>query len=293
VTWVRLAAITLLRLPVVLLTSHVVAEPASPVHWLVLDFPPYEIHSGADNGDGLMDHYLQSVIQRLPQFQHNIDVVGFQRRDALMKTTQPSCTVSRFSTPDRARYAVFAQRPFMYLLPPRLVATRNIADSLRSAVEHDTVSLAQIMNSGQYLLGIYPARHFGDAIDHQLDEIRADYPAAIRDYQETGTSSIFDLLNIMAQGSFNTTLAYTVEAEYLRRTHPALPAFDYFPITGATSLLPLHISCNKTEVGLAVIEAVDKLNQHDAAALQAQRDLESLLPAEEKRRYEALLPKTK
>jgi len=293
VTWVRLAAITLLRLFIVLPGLPALAEPAPPVHWLVVDFPPYEIHSGPDTGNGLMDRYLQSLIQRLPQFQHTIDVVGFQRRDALMKTAQPSCTVSRFSTPDRALYAVFAQRPFMFLLPPRLVVTQKVAEPLKSSMEHDAVPLAQILYSGQYVLGIYPARHFGDAIDHQLDGIRADYPTAIRDYRETGAASIIDLLVIMAHGGFDMTLAYTVEGEYLRRTHPTLPALDYFPIAGATSLLPLHISCNKTAVGLAVMQAVDQLGVNDPAALQAQHDFEALLPPDEKRRYEALLPKTK
>jgi len=293
VTWGRRTAVTLLRLAIVVMTMRAVAEPVPSVHWLVVDFPPYEIHGGPDTGNGLMDRYLLSLTQRLPQFQHTIDVVGFQRRDALMKTTQPSCTVSRFSTPDRARYAVFAEHPFMYLLPPRLVATQKVAEPLRSALDHDALPLTQIMNTGQYALGIYPARHFGDAIDHQLDEIRASNPAAIKDYRETGASSIIDLLNIMAQGAFDMTLAYTVEGEYLRHTQPALPVLEYFPIAGATNLLPLHISCNKTEVGLAVMQAVDKLGVHDAAALQAQHDFEGLLPQDEKRRYEALLLKAK
>jgi uncharacterized protein (TIGR02285 family) len=284
---------TLLRLPLALAAACAWAQPSTPVHWLVVDFPPYEIHSGPDNGSGLMDHYLQSLIQRLPQFQHNVDVVGFQRRDALMKTTLPSCTVSRFSTPERALYAVFAQRPFLFLLPPRLVTTKKLAEPLSSMLDHDAAPLTRLLTNGQYVLGIYPARHFGDAIDHQIEEIRADYPMAIRDYRETGSTSIVDLLNIMAHGGFDMTLAYTVEGEYLRRANPTLPGLEYFPIAGATSLLPLSISCNKTPLGLNVVKAVEQLGAHDPAAAQAQRELEALLPPEEKRRYEALLPKAK
>lgn len=293
VTWAQRAVCTLLWLPATLLAPQARAEAAQAVHWLVIDFPPYEIHTGPDSDRGVMDRYLQSVLERLPQFQHRIDVVGFQRRDALMKTAQPACTVSRFSTPERARYAVFAQRPYLFLLPPRLVATRKVGEALRSAMEHDTLPLAQLLNRREHTLGIYPARRFGEAIDQQLEAIRAERLAMIQDYRETGATSLLDLLNIMSRGRFELTLAYTVEAEYLRRTHPDLPALDYFPIAGATTLLPLHVSCNKTPEGLAIIQAVDQFSLPDAAAVQAQRDLEALLTPEEKRRYDALLPKAK
>ncbi|GAB3255022.1 TIGR02285 family protein [Chitinimonas naiadis] len=292
-TWIRCIAYTLLWLPIALLASPARAEPASPIHWLAIDFPPYEIHSGPDSDRGLMDRYMQTVIQRLPQFQHSIDVVGFQRRDALMKTAQPSCTVSRLSTPERTRYAVFAQRPFMFLLPPRLVATRKIGNSLKKELDGDEIPLVEVLNRGQYTLGIYPARRFGEAIDQQLETLRTSRPQIFRDFRETGTASIRDLLHIMVRDRFDLTLVYTVEAEYLRRNNPELPALDYFPITGATKLLPLHVSCNKTDLGLAVIQAVDQFNAQDPAALQAQRDFEALLTPEEKRRYDALLAKTR
>jgi len=293
VTWIRFAALTLFWLPIALLGTRAKADPPQPVHWLVIDFPPYEIRTGPDSGRGVMDRYLQGLMERLPQFQHRIDVVGFQRRDALMKTAQPSCTVSRFMTPERAQYAVSAQRPHLFLLPPRLVATRKAGDELRAAMDRDTISLSQVLNQRQYTLGIYPARRFGEAIDQQLEAIRAERLAAIQDYREIGTGSIIDLLNIMARGRFELTLAYTVEVEYLRRNHPDLPPMDYFPIAGATKLLPLYIACNKTPEGLALVQAVDQLSGQEEAAAQAQRDFETWLTPEEKRRYDTLLPKTK
>ncbi|WP_374351598.1 TIGR02285 family protein [Chitinimonas sp.] len=267
------------------------AAPMPVIRWLVHDFPPYEIASGKDKGEGIADHYREALIRHFPQYQHVVEQVSVQRREEMMRRSdQPMCAITMFKNAEREVFARFSRRPYQYLLPPRLIALPDVAKSLGAAQAGEDISLVKAVANGQHLIGLHPRRRFGSAIDSQLQQIQQRQPDALRYFQETGEASLSNLLSLLSKGRFDLTLGYTSEVEYLRRKHPELPTLTFLPIQGSGQLLPGHVSCNRTPIGEALIADVDRLDDHAQLEESVRSEYEALLTVEERRRYQKLHP---
>jgi uncharacterized protein (TIGR02285 family) len=265
------------------------AGPAR-IEWLLADFPPYEIGSGPNKGNGLIDHFRQQLVLRLPQYEHASSIVGMQRREEMMRRAPYTvCAVTMFRTPEREQFARFAAHPFLYLMPPRLITTAATAASLQADLEDGALPLLKVLTKGTHYLGVFGRRRYGEYIDQQLAQLRQVRPEAFRYFQEQGGASIGDLLKILDRGRFDMTIGYVAEAEALRRAQPTLPQLTYFPILGAEKLVPAQIDCNRTPLGIEVIDAVDAMPASDPLFAGVLNEYESLMPAEERKRYERAL----
>ena len=261
------------------------AQEKPLVRWLVSDFPPYHIVSGPDAGRGIRDNFLRQVEADLPGFTHQNEPSIIARTQGMIKAGENVCTVSLLRTPEREAWAVFSAKPYAHQLPVRLIALAD--DKVTAAlVKDDEVSLADLLHSGRRRLGLQTGRRYGAALD---GVIAAAHAAGVRTESFSAEASLPTAVTMMKNGRFDITLGYSVESEHIRTMHPEMPALRYYPIAESRGLGPQYIACARNKLGESVMAAVDRGTPGRAAQKAMRRAYVSHLPADEQRRYGALM----
>lgn len=274
-----------------LLFSMAKAAPGErkTVRWLVSHEPPATIVHGSEQKSGFGDTYRKALIERLPAFTHVTEITTNRRREALMRRGDPVCSTSMIQTPAREQYALFASKPYLLVLPPRLVMQEKTAESLRPLVHDDTLQLEDVLGDGTHHLGIYKSFSFDTSIDRQLAEISKSDPDAIRYFDEAPGSTLRELIRLMSKGRFDVTLGHSVIVHHWVRNDPSIGKLVYLPVANVTAPIPLHVSCAKSAVGIEVIQRIDQLPGLENLSEAAAKDYASRLPDEEQQRYQAVL----
>ena len=252
------------------------------VRWLTIDFPPHHIVTGKDAGQGIRDKFLRKLHTELPEFDHRIEYSSNSRTEALMKAGEPVCTVAKLKTPEREAFSVFSRDPFLRQLPARLVGIRT-TELLKKHLIDDQVALGPLLLSGEASFGLIRARRYGDAIDRLL----VTAPKNVITYYDAD-AALSTSLNLINRQRVDFTLGYSAELEYQRRNGTLNIEFSYVPIKEANQLVAVQVSCAKTALGQAVIDAVDQQPKNRASVREVVADYEALLPAREKQRYSAM-----
>lgn len=263
-------------------TVHAAAESPT-VRWLVLDFPPYHLVSGTQQGQGLRDKYLRNLQADLPQFTHNTEFASVARMSGLMQTNEPVCTISQLKTPEREAYALFSRKPYGHQLPVRLIAHPQTV-TRTPALQQEMVSLKRVLSSTALTIGLVEKRRFGPALD---DLLEGDLGKKVIRF--SSDTLLAAQIKLMEHGRFDLTLGYALEVEWLRQNDPQIKPVVYLPLIESDALIPLYVSCTRSETGEAVLAAINSLPKNTVAQQVLRREYEALLPKAERSRYRKLL----
>jgi uncharacterized protein (TIGR02285 family) len=257
------------------------------VRWVVLDFPPYHVVSGPQQGQGLRDKYLRALQAGLPQFSHSTEFASLARMAGLMQAGEPVCTISQLKTTEREAYAVFSRWPYAHQLPIRLVALpQTIART--PLLKQESVSLKRVLETTALTVGLVEKRSFGQVLDDVLASAQSNQVVRFSSDSVQAAQQV----KLMEHGRFDLTLGYAVEIEWLRHSEPQLKPVSYIPLTESEALVPTYVSCARSEVGEAVIAAINSKPKGGAAQQALRRDYEALLPATERQRYRKQLERS-
>lgn len=249
------------------------------VRWLVLDFPPYHITTGPKQGQGVRDKYLRALQAELPQFRHATEFASLPRLAGLMQAGDPVCTISQLKTNEREAYALFSRWPYGHQLPIRLVVLPHTI-ARTPALQQEAVSLKRVLDSTSLTMGLVEKRSFGQVLDDVLNNAPARH--VVRFSSDTVQAA---QIRLMELGRFDLTLGYAVEIEWLRHTDPHLKPVSYVPMTESEALIPTYVSCARSELGEAVIAAINARPRGGAAQQALRKEYEALLPTAERQRY--------
>ena len=81
--------------------------------WLLRDLPPLTIFEGPSKGQGALDQLLPILIQRLPEYRHQVLHVNRARGMQMLREPTFTCDPSLLWTAERARYVVFSSQAFV------------------------------------------------------------------------------------------------------------------------------------------------------------------------------------
>jgi len=263
------------------------AQTSNTVVWNVFDFPPFYITQGPQKNNGLYDEFLRNVAKELPKFDHQIEETSPNRTEELFKRGASVCTVSRLQTADREAYSVFAKQPHLYIVPVQLVVTEQVSKSvaqLRNAAGR--VSLAKVLDRRGVRIGVEDNRRYGGTIDALVEASSQEPKSPIFKWKTASLSE--DAFKLMAFKRFDATLAYPSEFAQMRLLYPQVK-FRSFALEEAPNLIPTKISCANSEVGRAVIQAIDALPMRRPSTIQIQSTYEKLLPSETRESYRNLV----
>lgn len=234
--------------------------------WLVRDLPPMTIFDGPQKGQGSVDKLLPLLIERLPQYRHQILHVNRARGMQMLNAPSFTCDPSLVWTPARARNIVFST-PAFAVLSNGIAIRRNRQDALASYVVDGQFDLARFLDARQTRLGIVAERSYGPGIDEQL--IHAD-PLELAPHY--GNDALGSLLQMQRLGRLEAVLGYWTEIRYQAAQQDIDPQdLMFYPIKGTTRYQRIHIGCSNTPQGRQAISHINRELQNipQAALLES------------------------
>ncbi|MBN0976217.1 TIGR02285 family protein [Pseudomonas hygromyciniae] len=221
--------------------------------WVVRDLPPMTIFDGPQKGQGSVDKLLPLLIERLPQYRHQILHVNRARGMQMLQAPSFTCDPSLVWTPARAKSIVFST-PAFAVLSNGIAIRRNRQDALASYVVDGKFDLARFLDAQQTRLGIVAERSYGPGIDEQL--IQAD-PLELAPHY--GNDALGSLLQMQRLGRLEAVLGYWTEIRYQAAQQGIDPQdLLFYPIKGTTHYQRIHIGCSNTPKGREAISHINR-----------------------------------
>ncbi|MGL5998118.1 MAG: TIGR02285 family protein [Pseudomonas proteolytica] len=234
--------------------------------WLVRDLPPMTIFDGPQKGQGSVDKLLPLLIERLPQYRHQILHVNRARGMQMLQAPSFTCDPSLVWTPARAKTIVFST-PAFAVLSNGIAIRRNRQDALAGYVVDGKFDLTRFLDAQQTRLGIVAERSYGPGIDEQL--IHAD-PLELAPHY--GNDALGSLLQMQRLGRLEAVLGYWTEIRY-QAAQQGMDSQDlmFYPIKGMPRYQRIHIGCSNTPLGRQAISHINRELQNipQAALLES------------------------
>jgi uncharacterized protein (TIGR02285 family) len=226
------------------------SSKADKVDWYVTDFYPCHILSGPQKGQGYCDKIVSGLIDRMDEFEHQVDFLSAPKLNEKVSKRDPLCTLSLLKTEERQRYLLYSD-PVTAVLPNGLITLRDDKRFKPYMDQKNRIVLSKLVTDEKLILGRIKARSYGPKIDKVLNAEYAKYPRIMT----TGGLPFIDLLKT---GRIDYFISYPASAlgkdiaVYDNHQTQFLSIYEdsqlYFP----------GVSCTKGKLGERVINQVNK-----------------------------------
>jgi uncharacterized protein (TIGR02285 family) len=238
-----------LRLLAALALLPASATAKEPLIWAVFDFPPFQILEGPHMGSGSFDGELQSLIAKMPEFEHKIVPMSFARRREEFIAGNNICTPGIFRAPAMALKLAISM-PALTHLDNRVIFLKD-----KAALFGDDNPIAlDVLFKRKNLLGVaVPGRSYAPNIDDAIQRYRGGPNLMIRALE---TSQLFQML---LNGDVDYLLLFSHEAAFLADRFGAGERIQNRPIAGTPPYIFTHVACTGNAWGRAVIDKIDAI----------------------------------
>lgn len=221
--------------------------------WLVRDLPPMTIFEGPQKGRGAVDQLLPILIERLPEYRHQILHVNRARGLQMLQAPSFTCDPSLLWTPMRAKSIVFST-PAFAVVANGVTIRQSQQAVLASFIVGEQFDLGAFLATREARLGIIAERSYGPFIDERLHQ--ADPHTLAAHY---GNNAIGSLLQMQQRGRLEVVLGYWPEVRYQAQQQDIDPkGLIFYPIIGSAPYQRIHIGCSDTPHGR---NAMTRINQ--------------------------------
>lgn len=222
--------------------------------WLVRDLPPLTIFEGPRKGQGALDQLLPILIERLPEYRHQVLHVNRARGTQMLSEPSFTCDPSLLWTPERAKYVVFSRQAFV--TPSNGIAIRRSQqDAMAPFIVDGQFDLQAFLDARGTRVGATAERSYGPVIDEQLKH--ADARTLALHY---GNDALGSLLQMQRRGRLEAVLGYWPEIRYhALQQRIASDDLSFYPIKGSLPYQRTHIACSDTALGRHAIERIDQV----------------------------------
>jgi uncharacterized protein (TIGR02285 family) len=251
---------------------------AEPLTWGVLEFPPFQILEGPHRGSGSFDGELQTLIARLPEFEHKVVPMSFARRREEFLAGTSFCTPGIFKPPAMALKLAIS-KPMLTHLDNRVVFLR---DKEARFGERAPIDLDALLQDRNLRGAAVPGRSYAPNIDAAIQRARGAPNLMIRPLETT------QLFRMLLNGDVDYLLLFSHEAAFLADKLDAGDRVRNRAIAGTPPYIFTHVACTGNDWGRAVIARIDAIMAAERLQPEYRRYSERWYPPEDQekvRRY--------
>ena len=237
-------------LPAVLALLAGAAAAADHIEWIVTDFPPGHIVSGALAGTGIVDLEIRYLSGQMTDFTHSTRPTPNIRAWALIKERDGLCIADAIDLPERRRFALYSRRPALAVLAPQLLVRQDRVtrfDRFRNAAGE--IDIRALAADGSLRAARTGDRPLGTAIEQFTSG--ADQ-ARLASLPTSGQA-----VAMLDKGHVDYAFGYANELTYYRSTHPASAEMTAIPIAGQPRVFYTRVACSDGPVGRRAIAEID------------------------------------
>ena len=230
------------------------ANAEETLTWLLRDLPPLTIFEGPKKGQGALDQLLPILIERLPEYRHQVLHVNRARGMQMLREPRLTCDPSLLWTAERATYMVFSDQAFVVASNGITIRRSQQADVAPFIVDGQ-FDLQAFLEAHKARIGVTAERSYGPVIDAQLKH--ADAHSLALHY---GNDALGSLLQMQRLARLEAVLGYWPEIRY-HALQQGIAAEDlsFYPIKGSAPYQHTHIGCADTPQGRQAIERINQV----------------------------------
>lgn len=256
------------------------ASAEGTLTWLLRDLPPLTIFEGPKKGQGALDQLLPKLIERLPEYQHQVLHVNRARGTQMLRAAaSTTCDPSMLWTPERAQYVAFSAQALV-VVSNGVMIRRSQQQAMAPFIAAGEFDLQAFLDTPGTRLGATAERSYGPVIDDRLKH--AEPPKLALHY---GNDALGSLLQMQRLGRLEAVLGYWPEIRYhALQQQIAADDLRFFPIKDTAPYQRIHIGCSDTAEGR---QAIERINQvlGDIPQAQVQQSYASWLDPQTRAHY--------
>lgn len=221
--------------------------------WLLRDLPPLTIFDGPGKGQGALDQLLPLLIERLPDYRHEVLHVNRARGTQMLREGTLICDPSLLWTAKRAAYVAFSKQAFVVASNGAAIRSSQ-GEQLARFISHGQLDLQAFLAAHEARVGAVAERSYGPNIDEALKQTDTQHLAL-----HYGNDAMGSLLQMQRLGRLEAVLGYWPEIRYHAQQQGIAPDnLSFYPIKGAPPYQHTHIGCSNTPQGR---QAITRINQ--------------------------------
>lgn len=230
------------------------AQAEDTLTWLLRDLPPLTIFEGPKKGQGALDQLLPLLIERLPEYRHQVLHVNRARGTQMLHEPKLTCDPSLLWTAERAKYMVFSDQVFV-VASNGITIRRSQQEAMAPFIVDGQFDLQAFLQSHKARVGTTAERSYGSFIDAQLK--KADPHILALHY---GNDALGSLLQMQRLARLEAVLGYWPEIRY-HALQQGIPVEDlsFYPVKGSAPYQRTHIGCADTPQGRQAIERINQV----------------------------------
>ena len=233
--------------------------------WQTYHRPPGTFNYGENKGQGFVQKTLQLLIDKMPEYQHEMPATTLARAISDIKSGHKVCHPALYITPEREAN--------MYLSNASILNPTNriIAklDTVAPFLENNRVNLEKLLHHESLTVGHVQGRSYGQAIDNIFNT--HSQKKKLLPLQNIDLARIFKMVEL---NRVNVTIAYPFEIQHYLKSNPqAKVQLSAFPIAN----IPLYdvgsVACPKNAWGKQVIQKVNTILKEIKPTIEYQQAL--------------------
>jgi uncharacterized protein (TIGR02285 family) len=229
----------------------IVASAKDTILWQTYHRPPGTFNYGENKGQGFVQKTLQMIIDRMPEYQHEMPVTTLARAISDIKAGHKVCHPALYVTPERRKYMVFSDAS---ILNPnnRIIAK---PETVAPFLKNNQVNLEHILQQDILSFGHVKNRSYGNVIDNIFTKY--NQTKNVVPLQNIDLTRVFKMIEI---GRVELTIAYPFEIQhYLNESPKTAEQLQAYSITNIAPYDIGSVACPNNEWGKKITEQVNKI----------------------------------
>ena len=239
------------------------AEGGETIRWMLTGVPPKFVVDGPFRGQGYGEQQVAFLSQRLPQFEHKVELVTPARLWHEMQAERGICSIDIAYLPERDAWAVFSRR--LTSIPTyRLLVMKEREPEFAEFLDAQGQVDLDRLGASERFTGIYVTGR------HYMTEINAFIESPTRKMRIDSMSASTKIFEMVAGRRGDFSFANVTEMNYFNALNAAappgakaLPVLTTLPIKSSSAQVHGHIACSRDPLGRQMMQAIDKLLDDD------------------------------
>ena len=227
-------------------------EEKPTIIWAIHDFPPSYIIDGQNKGKGMQELVLKWFANRLPQYQHKIEIMTFQELHNSFKKYENICSAGLFKNPTREKYISFSKTA-MLGLSSQIIISKYKKNIFKDYMVNGAIDLNKLLNNKNLTGAFEESRSYTKIIDKYIGKYN-------KNSNITKISSKDKIFIMLESGDIDYTFGSSTEATYFfRKQNIQDSKFITLPIKDDDSFRRGYFGCSLTPKGKNIIKDINHI----------------------------------
>ena len=214
--------------------------------WRVIDWPPFYILHGDDKGQGIYDQLISSMINYLPEYEHQRIIMNTRRALTEIQHGKNVCHPSALANTDALLSNINS-----FLLPYRIIYTVDNTTANAVIRQQKSVSLVNLLANKELTVGASIGRYSSEI--NTLFEKYAQQDKLVKNNNYDG------LIQMLLTGRIDFLVEYPPIITYSKKSHGSTALTNSMAITelGDNNFLAVYFACPNNDWGKKVIAQIN------------------------------------